>query len=160
MELEQDIAVMELLVTHLEKQNIPVSDNSMDKIEKIETEKSFQLPDDFKELYSIVNGMESSYPDKMDQNGFLFYPVEAVKSASSDASILIFAEYLHKTWFYGVQSNGFGDYVIGRLTDDGIFKPITNSLSEFIEFYLNDSPKLYDYFVLYSKYPDHMTFTE
>ncbi len=156
MEIAQDIAVIELLIANWEKQQIPVIDNSIEKIERIEMEKSFQLPYDFKEFYSMVNGMQLSYPGTMDQNGFLFYPVEAIEKASSNSSILVFAEYMHKAWVYGVQVNEFGDYTIGILTDDNTYRPITNSLGEFIEFYLTDSPKLYDFFVLYSKYPDHM----
>jgi len=36
-------------------------------------------------------------------------------------------------------------YVIGIIPDNLSFKPITSTLEEFIELYLGDSSKLYDY---------------
>ena len=115
---------------------------------------SDHLPDDFIQFYSTVNGMQDFYPNEMDEEGFLFYPKEAVNAASAEFEhgslrnnnrLFIFAEYMHKSWWYGDNVNSSEDYVIGIIPHENLFKPITNSLSEFIELYLKDSFKLYDY---------------
>ncbi len=120
----------------------------------IQPERSFSLPEDFIQFYSKVNGMQDFYPNEMDEEGFLFYPKEAVNAASAEfehgslgnnSRLFIFAEYMHKSWWYGVNVNSSEDYVIGIIPHENLFKPITNSLSEFIELYLKDSFKLYDY---------------
>lgn len=165
MEVIENLAVVESLVAEWKKQNIPVIQNSIEDIECMEAKKMISLPHDFKEFYLEVNGMSSYYPAKADSRGFLIYPVQAVTpvkkiaeiaSSKRNGSILIFAEYMEKTWWYGVQCNEDGDYTIGMVTRKGEFKPITNFLSEFIDLYLDDSSRLYDCFELYAAYHEHM----
>lgn len=160
MEVIENLAVVESLVAYWEKQNIPVFQNSIEEIERIEAEKAVVLPDDFKEFYLEVNGM-----NKADNKGFLVYPLQKVAlakkiaqiaSTKKNAGILIFAEYMHKTWWYGIQLKENGDYTIGLVSKKGAFKPITNFLAEFVDLYLEDSSKLYDCFELYNSYEDHM----
>jgi hypothetical protein len=110
------------------------------------------LPGDFVEFYLRANGMEDFYPNEMDNEGFLFHPVEALVSVSTEFStsalankerIFLFAEYMHRSWLYGFELLGDDDYMIGILEHENSFQPITNSLAEFIELYIADSPKLY-----------------
>lgn len=165
MEVIENLAVVESLVAHWKEQNIPVIQSSIEDVVRMEEKKMISLPDDFKEFYSEVNGMASLYPAKADNRGFLFYPLQGVTPAKKIAeitsskrtgSILIFAEYMEKTWWYGVQRNEDGDYTIGLLTKKGVFKPITNFLAEFIDLYVEDSSRLYDCFELYASYHEHM----
>lgn len=165
MEVIENLAVVESLVAYWKGQNIPVIQHSIEEVERIAEKKMLSLPEDFKEFYAEVNGMASFYPAKSDSRGFLIYPLQAVTPAKKVAeitsskrtgSILIFAEYMEKTWWYGVQLNEDGDYTIGLLTKKGVFKPITNFLAEFIDLYMEDSSKLYDCFELYASYHEHM----
>ena len=112
------------------------------------------LPNDFKELYLKANGMGTLYPNEIDDEGFLFYPIEFIISAEKEfensklenrSKIFIFAEYMHKSWWYGYEIKNDGSYAIGIIPDKNTFKPIVNSLSEFIEMYLDNSPRLYEY---------------
>lgn len=165
MEVIENLAVVESLVAYWKKQNIPVISNSIEDIERTEAKKGISLPHDFKEFYAEVNGMASHYPSKADSRGFLIYPLQAVTpvrkvseitASKRNGSILVFAEYMEKTWWYGVQLNEEGDYTIGLVTRKGGFKPITNFLAEFIDLYMEDSSRLYDCFELYASYHEHM----
>ena len=161
MEVIENLAVGESLVAYWKKQNITVIQNSSENIlQQIEAEKAIALPEDFREFYAEVNGMS-----KADSKGFLFYPLQKVvlakaikkiTSSKKNAGILIFGEYMRKTWFYGIQLREDGAYTIGLVSKKGTFKPITNFLAEFFDLYMEDSSRLYDCFELYNSYEDHM----
>jgi len=133
-------------------QNIPIKSSSEKEIKRVEMLKKIKLPNDLKFFYSEVNGMNGNYPDDMDDNGFLFYPVQHVLPYNKEFNsnnldmnaVYIFAEYLHKSWWYafknGSDSNTYRIMVIFSKDD---FRFISNSLAEFIELYLCDSPALY-----------------
>jgi hypothetical protein len=98
--------------------------------------------------------MVNFYPNEIDEEGFLLYPVKALRSVANEVQdcsipnkeqLVVFAEYMHKSWWYGVELQEGDHYVIGMIPDTASFKPITTSLAEFIELYLEDSPQLYDY---------------
>ena len=154
MQLDRLTLSINNLLEFWKKQDID-SPSSLLKEDNVDRDYRFlHLPDDFIQLYSRTNGMAELYPNEMDDEGFLFYPVEAIVSAdvefencnlNNKNDILIFAEYMHKSWWYGVKVNSSEDYTIGILPHENFFKPITNSLSEFIEMYLEDSFELYDY---------------
>lgn len=152
MGLEEDtIHNINLLVEYWKYKNIEVVQESSESIEYYINTKAFIIPDDFKVFYLNVNGMMSMYPDEIDDKGFLFYPIQFLISTEEEfgntslSKIIIFAEYMHKSWWYGFEMKNDGSYIIGILPDRETFKPITNTLSEFIPLYLNDSPLLYDY---------------
>jgi len=138
---------------HLSKQDIPVTCKSMEEIDRFEKNSALLLPDDFRIFYSVLNGMEFLYPNDIDKEGFLFYPLEAIISAADEfdsktipeKNIIIFAEYMHKSWWYGIDVADNKNYVIGIIPHKDSFQPITTSLSEFIEFYIADAPCLYEY---------------
>lgn len=154
------------LINYWRSQNIPVVGISNEEIERVVSERSIFLPDDFKKFYCSVNGMSSFYPTKSDSKDFLFYPVQAIVTANQKLEspvalthVLVFAAYQTKSWWYGVEVKEDGSYVIGLVSSKGTFKAITSSLAEFIELYLKDAPKLYDYFAMYSSYEDYMMYT-
>lgn len=160
MEVIENLSVVESLVAYWKKQNIAVIQNSIQEIEHVEAEKTIRLPEDFKEFYLELNGM-----NKADSKGFLFYPLQKlnpvkrvaeITSLKKNAGILVFAEYKNKTWWYGIQLHDDGDYTIGLVSKKGNFKPITNFLAEFVDLYLEDSSRLYDCVELYSSYQEHM----
>jgi len=143
-----------ILTTFWDKQQIKFGRGSKEKIESFEKLKSYELPSDFKEFYSLINGMEEFYPNYMDDHGFLFYPIEAINPAIKEFkssqmkninSVFLFCEYMHRSWWYGCDVIDKDKYIIGIIPDKNSFKPICSSLVEFIELYVNDSSVLYDY---------------
>jgi SMI1 / KNR4 family (SUKH-1) len=154
MEIENIDVIISRLVEFWRNQSIVIFTKTEQEIDNIEKNISFILPNDFREFYKNVNGMQMLYPNEIDNEGFLFYPVEAIISSSKEfhntgimnkEKTFIFAEYMHKSWWYGFELQSQDSYVIGIIPDKDTFKPITNSLIDFIQLYLEDSPKLYDY---------------
>lgn len=154
MGLNKIMTAISLLIENWKKQNINITPMSNREIESFIKKTTIPLPNDFKELYSKVNGMKNLYPNEIDEEGFLFYPIESIISAENEfenselrnkSKIYIFAEYMHKSWWYGLEIISDENYVIGIIPDKDTFKPITNSLSVFIELYIENSSKLYDY---------------
>ena len=144
---------VEQLITYWSKQGISITAASEYEIRKAEQHGRFFLPDDFKSLYSKVNGMESYYPNEIDEEGFLFYPVEAIISAAKESAdcliknkdnIFIFAEYMHKSWLYGFEILDCNNYIIGIIPDENTFIPIAESIWDFVELYLEDSSRIYN----------------
>jgi hypothetical protein len=155
MELESIILTINRLIDFWSSQEIKTTTIQLVEIDLIERELNLKLPSDFKKFYSRANGMLDFYPNEIDKEGFLFYPVEVIVSVNTEFEnceiinrdkIFIFAEYMHKSWWYGFELKDGNEYVIGIISDSSTFKPITYSLEEFIELYIEDSPKLYNYF--------------
>ena len=154
MGVKKVLLVVEPLMKYWRKQNIDIIPKSVSDIEIWMSEKGIFLPGDFKELYSKANGMKNFYPNRMDEEGFLFYPIDSIISVKDEFEnselinnnrVYIFAEYMHKSWWYGLEIMGNNNYTIGIIPDKDTFKPISNSLIEFIELYIENSSKLYDY---------------
>jgi hypothetical protein len=148
------------LINYWKFQNIHVQLNSLDHIRKILESKSIMLPDDFIEYYQQVNGMGELYAD-FDKEGFSFYPIEELKTLETYhenyyrsrykddlgelKNIVIFADYMHESWLYGLNVIDNDTYSIGISALYGQFKVITNSLQDFVKLYLEDSEVLYNY---------------
>jgi len=135
-------------------QNISIDIINQDYIDEVQISKHLKLPQDFIDFYKIVNGMKSLYPDEIDDEGFLFYPVENIIALNLEferddlglnETTFIFAEYMHKSWWYGFRLIDSNIYEIGIITDYDRFKKITNSLAEFIVLYVENSPLLYEF---------------
>lgn len=151
MEIEKAI---DLLVEYWSGQDIAIISKPARYIESVQKAANLLLPSDFKTLYCHVNGMEALYPNETDKEGFLFYPIEAIVSVDKEFEasglankehIYVFADYMHKSWWYGVEINDNASYEIGIIPDKNTFTPVTNSLIEFIKLYIDDSSKLYDF---------------
>jgi len=145
---------LEELIEHWKNQGIEIVRGFDYQIDAFEKVAEIELPGDFREYFRTVNGMPSHFPDWMDKEGFLFYPIEEVEPFNKvfkkrwgnrdKRNIFVFAEYLHKSWWYGVRLSDVKDtYEIGIIPDEDQFKPITNSLPDFIQFYLQDAALLY-----------------
>ena len=156
MEIENLSLMISQLIVYWKKQNITISSMTFQEVTFIEKYNFLKLPNDFKELYTRANGMDKFYLDEFDEEGFLFYPIEEVVSTSvspdfkkykliNKEQTYLFAEYMHKSWYYAFKITENDEYIIGIIAYMDIFKPITNLLAEFIRLYIEDSPILYDY---------------
>lgn len=150
------IANIERLIVYWKDQEITTTKLSAFEIEAFEKWRHIRLPNDFKEYYQRANGMKSYYPNDTDTEGFLFYPLENLISFGDEFSAktenaglsrtYIFAEYMHKSWWYGVKLDDMNEtYEIGIIPDKERFKSITTSLTVFIDLYLQDAAALYQY---------------
>jgi hypothetical protein len=151
-----EIAAKQLLV-FWKKQKIVSPPNALDDIIYFEFSRSIRLPEDFRLLFMIANGVVNLFPNYFDEEGFLFYPLKELATLEDEFSVtqqrnsteehcLIFAEFMHKSWWYGVKFLKLEDsYEIGIIASIDRFKVITRSLAEFIHLYMNNSSILYDY---------------
>lgn len=146
--------LMNRIIKHWQDQGIEIIPKPLNEIEDFEALNQWSLPNDFKQFYSRVNGMSSYFPNEIDEEGFLFYPLESISPSwqefegfalAKNKNLYVFAEYMHKSWWYGLEIKQDENYTIGIIPDKLIFKPITDSLLEFLVLYIEDSPKLYDY---------------
>lgn len=126
-----------------------VSVNTESDISSVLAAKNLTLPHDFIFFFKHLNGMHDQ-----DEEGFYFYKIEDLTdmrrkfdlSASAALSrIVIFADYMVESWWYGVRTGNNGQYEIGIISSSEDFKIICISFSEFIHLYLMDSPILYKY---------------
>ncbi len=111
-----------------------------------------QLPNDFADYFKTVNGMDKLYPNASDENGFLFYPLNRLEIIQNDAinylqhtRAFVFANYMQRCWEYYVIFQDQNNYEIGIKPTSNKFKYITNSLADFIEYYIEDDKILYTY---------------
>ncbi|MBS1660913.1 MAG: SMI1/KNR4 family protein [Bacteroidetes bacterium] len=151
-EIETDI---NQLIEFWNNKAIPSPPNPLNDILHFESSKNLYLPDDFKTLYQMTNGMPTLYPNYFDKEGFLFYPLEELISpdnefnlnkSNPDEHCLIFANFMHKSWWYAVKFSKFTHgYEIGIIPSANKFKVITKNLGDFIHLYMEDSPFLYDH---------------
>jgi len=139
-----------------QKQNVILRDrNTLRSIHEFEMVKNIELPQDFKKYFLKLNGMENLYPNYLDEEGFLFYPLKYLttleeefgeKPQNDNCKCLVFSEFMHKSWWYGVRIEEEKQvYDIVIISSKDKFKSITNSLAQFIHLYMNNSPVLYDY---------------
>ena len=137
-------------------ENILFSFKSVSDIVDIAKNKGIKLPHDFIVLYKNANGMDSFYPNYTDKEGFLFYPVEKLICHDEEVEwrkgetpalddVWVFAEYMHKSWWYGFRVLENESYEIGIIPSRNVFKYITNSLSDFINLYIHDDNELYNF---------------
>lgn len=142
-----EIDLINELITYWRNNNISIKKKSMLEINEILRKRKLVLPNDFKLLYKYANGA-----DKYDKEGFLFYSIEHIVSVSKKFStdnklnnVLLFADYLQQSWWYGLNIIDNNNYQIGIIPNNNYFKIITTSLSDFIKLYLQDSHLLYEY---------------
>jgi len=142
------------LLYYWERQNIRITSGcSQQDINHSEVKLNVKLPSDFEEYFRLVNGMGLLYPNDSDDNGFLFYPLQGLTTVQIDKGSdygqlqkhLIFADYMQNSWTYHVKLVDQNNYQIGISPSLGIFNSITNSLAEFIQFYITDDNILYSY---------------
>nr|WP_068893287.1 SMI1/KNR4 family protein [Pedobacter panaciterrae] len=142
-----EVAVIKRLINHWGKNGRKgILEES---INEILNKRKIVLPKDFKVLYEHVDGTKDQ-----DKEAFLFFKVEDLLTMKEKfglekndllAEIIIFADYMVDCWWYGIKVKDDNRYEIGIIPDPSRFVKITDSLSEFTELYLKDSPILYEY---------------
>lgn len=151
MELEKTLSD---LLFYWKEQNIKLTRGCSDKAVKLfESKMNIILPSDFVHFFKVVNGMELLYPNDSDENGFLFYPLQGLKTIEANENkgishlkdCLIFANYMQNSWEYYIKILGQNNYEIGIRPASDVFKSIANSLSKFIRYYITDDEILYTY---------------
>jgi len=145
----------EQLLEYWRRQKISSPPNTLDDILYFEFSKKIRLPEDFRRFFMITNGMVNLFPNYFDSEGFLFYPLQEINTLDDEFNIerdkpdehcLIFAEFMHKSWWYAVRFSKPADYYeIGIIPSVGRFKIITENLVEFIDLYMKDASILYEY---------------
>lgn len=143
-----EIDIIFALKKHWNKNGI-TSVNSENDIKKILAFKNLILPYDFVFFFKHLNGTS-----EQDEEGFHFYKIENLidmkekfnlEMTSPVSDIMIFADYMAESWWYGIKMDKDEGYEIGIISSSEDFKRISNSFEEFINLYLIDSPLIYEF---------------
>ena len=156
-----NIQVKNELIEYWLAGNVTISKgNKLEQIEVVEKNLNIHLPGDLKEYFGDFNGMQELYPNYTDSNGFLFYPLEKLISREDELGVttfrneklpekkcIIFAEYMHKSWWYGLILNQDSpeEYDVVIIPNAERFKVITKSFWAFIHYYITDDAILYNH---------------
>jgi hypothetical protein len=146
---------LERLKSYWKEQGIGATGKTFEETRRMAQLKHFQLPQDFINYFTVINGMGDTHYNDTDQNGFCFYQLEAL-IGFDDAFVnndpfltgkrfFLFADYLQKCWSYvlATEITNPESYTILVYLDSENYKIVARSLSEFIGLYLLDSPVLY-----------------
>jgi hypothetical protein len=145
--------ILDKLISYWQQENIEIISANKEKLNNyFKNTVLDRLPKDFEEFFLKVNGM----PMYEDKNGFLFYPYQHINSASIEFNkkqplpkdeIYLFADYMTNCCWYGFRIISTKKYEIGIVPNANLksFKFITNSLFDFLDLYMKDDKKLYEY---------------
>ena len=70
---------------------------------------NFPLPQQFVKYFSVMNGMESLYPNSFDKEGFLFYPLHGLLTTGKE-----FADAEEKDILLIANCPGKNAHIVGR----------------------------------------------
>lgn len=144
-----EIEVINELISYWKASDVDFDINNQSESAELLGNGFVNLPVDFVLFYKYINGTND-----YDKEEFIFYKVQNLISLgqkfdlekSNDLyDIVIFADYMHQSWWYGFRIINKYQYEIGIIPSSQKFKLITKSLTEFIEFYLKDSVMLYNF---------------
>lgn len=149
MELKK--ALSEVLY-YWQSQKLQISSGCSDQEIKIfENRTGVSLPIDFQDYFRLTNGLNYQYPNESDTNGFLFYPLNEIEIVPRNNTelenfpIIIFADYMQKSWEYYAKLIDQDKYEIGIRPSRNTFKYITSALADFLHYYVTDDEILYSY---------------
>lgn len=143
-----EIDTLNKVINHWKEEDILSTNSQSTFVNVALSENKIVIPSDFIKLYKESNGT-SDY----DSESFKFYQYGELITMTAKFSlslisplneVIIFADYMQESWWYGFRVNKHG-YEIGIIPEANTFKVISNSLFEFLNLYLSDSSKLYDY---------------
>jgi hypothetical protein len=138
-----------------QEQTYKKSDVHLDDLTIFEEQNNILFPNDLTEYFKLFNGSKD-----YDGDFFLFYPLNEIKSQAEIAkewnkpvkpeneelynNIYVFAEYCIHIYEYSIKLSNNPSIIndIFVICGDN-YKKIANSFSEFIQLYIEDSPKLY-----------------
>src|SRR5215813_1197955 len=147
------------LIESWRSQNLPIQTAcSEDDVRSFETRYKIVLPSDMREYFLNVNGMTPYFPGYQDEEGYSFWPLERMRTIAEDNeahdrrylklteedSFFLFCDYLDWSWAYAVKISP------GSVAAEGIYLmgcrnpiKISDSFSEFVRLYFEDSERLY-----------------
>ena len=106
-----------------------------------------KIPKDFELFYKLTDGTLDQ-----DSEGFQFYNIKDLikigkkfNSKNDLSDIILFADYMLESWWYGLKQKNEYEYEIGIVATKDTFTPIAKSLDDFITMYIQDADKLYQY---------------
>jgi cell wall assembly regulator SMI1 len=117
---------------------------SAEQIAEVEKECGLQMPEALSALYQLVNGMPEG---RTDPQLFWLWPIEKIASESkawnvpSEASILLFGDFLIASHAYGVRCRG-SDIGSVHLFDGNRFERVADSLSAFFAALVKDPNRI------------------
>lgn len=153
--LPEILAVLRLF---WQRQDVACPPASLPYVQEVAAANGVVLPPDFEQMYCTVNGTPELYPNYLDKHGFSMLPVEALlpehreflvieaqTAVRERLAVMVFVDYMHRSWWYGFVVDANGEtYRIGIMPTNGVFKVLTTSLTEFLQWYVEDADALYD----------------
>ena len=145
------------LAQHWKTQGLKVrSGTPPDRVAQFEATRRVSLPTELREYFLELDGMDPHWPNDHDANGFSFWPLPRVRLASEELTkagmkpfagsdqYFAFGDYLNWSWAYGIHLTSDAQQG-GRVLLIGKDPPIevAKSFGEFVDLYLQDSPRLY-----------------
>jgi hypothetical protein len=152
--------VGEKLVTHWRADGLFIRPGASEAhIRAFEKKYQVVMPPDLRAYFLCVDGMTMVLSDGEDKEGFCFWPLSRVKSATEELVRLeglppyndqamrdyfVFADYLQWSWAYAIYllSGASPQNPVVLIGKEHPIK-IADSFTSFVDLYLIDSPKLY-----------------
>lgn len=148
----------ELLESYWRDRDLLSTDHGVDEnaISAFESRYSVRMPTEARLYFQRLNGMSMLGGHDVDDNGFSFLPLAAVRSVTDFSSTMgwkiessvggdtafVFVDYLQWSWAYAFETaspNSGTIYLLGYKEP----KIVAPSLSKFVSLYLIDDPLLY-----------------
>ena len=151
--------VADKLADHWALQKLAVSPGAVPQaVRQFEATHKVILPDELRSYFLRHDGMGQYWPNDQDAKGFAFWSLARIRPAaeelaersSSEAPVdldgyFAFADYLGWSWAYAIRLTADladNNPVIMIGTADGVPLEIASSFGEFVDLYLQDSPRL------------------
>jgi hypothetical protein len=144
--------ILENLIEYWKQQGLPIAPGvTSNQIKKVEISMNLNLPVEFKNYLTFVNGMVKKYPYDEDKNGMSFYSLEdlilfenefqkdSVNKLHPDLvgrKTIIFADYMHKSWSYGLRVEDEHYSIIVIYSYDR-YRTVSDSFNKFLDLYIN-----------------------
>ncbi|WP_073282651.1 SMI1/KNR4 family protein [Hymenobacter psychrotolerans] len=115
-----------------------------------------RLPQEFRRYFAQANGMDPFTATGTDKRGFYFYALSELQfypqvvdfaleppvPALAGKKCLLFADYMHKSWWYGLLFAGAA-YSVIEIAAPNTYAVVADSFREFVHLYLADADELY-----------------
>ena len=149
-------AIAQTLVRFWEAQGLSVPAGcDQATIKEFERVHGVTLPPDMRAYLSLADGMNQTFKDSCDKDGFAFYPLDLIESVptfgrrftsplvrfSSDDDFFVFADYLQLSWAYAIRIRGEGNRVL--IVGKQVPEIVAESFEDFVGLYVLGSPVLY-----------------
>ena len=147
------------LLGHWEKQKLYAQPGcSVADLDRFEEKLGITLPHEFRLYLERTNGMDPHTSIGADENGFYFYSLNELElySQSTDfmseppipalegRKCLLFADYMHKCWWYGLLfEEQEASCTVVEIAAENWYRVVAGSFGEFVDLYVADADELY-----------------